>query len=235
MTTDTDTETTTEAREDVRLTADVVALADVAGQRHVLLIERGWPPYAGMWALPGGHVDPGEDVADAARRELAEETGLRSDVLALVQVGPYSAPGRDPRGRYVSIAYVTVLDTAVPPAAGDDAADARWVPVRQALAEGLAFDHAQILTDALAVVLAGEDSRTAAAPLAATTEALSAIGLLQAAAAGYRTRGQAAYNAPLTADNQREAARLGELAAGLERQARVLEDTLLADLTATGR
>ncbi|WP_163554595.1 NUDIX domain-containing protein [Candidatus Frankia alpina] len=137
---------TTETRKTARLTADVVALSDRDGTPHVLLIRRGWPPYTSMWALPGGHIDPGEAPENAARRELAEETGLR--LLAPRLVGVWAAPGRDPRGRYVTWAYATWLADTPTPTAGDDAAAAAWVPVEQALAEGLAFDHSSILETA---------------------------------------------------------------------------------------
>ncbi|WP_131787336.1 NUDIX domain-containing protein [Protofrankia symbiont of Coriaria ruscifolia] len=141
---------TTTTHETARLTADVVALSERAGTLHVLVIRRGWAPYEGLWALPGGHVDPGEDVETAARRELLEETGIVADHLDPVAV--YSAPGRDPRGRYVTFAFAARLAAMPTPTAGDDATAARWVPVDDVLADGLAFDHAQILTDALAVV-----------------------------------------------------------------------------------
>lgn len=131
------------ARETVRLTGDVVAFAD----QHVLLIRRRKPPYAGMWALPGGHVDVGERVEDAARRELAEETGVEAGPLE--PVGWYSEPGRDPRGRYVTAAFAARLDGMPVPVAADDAAAAEWIPVDRALADGLAFDHARIVGDAL--------------------------------------------------------------------------------------
>ncbi|WP_063897593.1 NUDIX hydrolase [Frankia sp. ACN1ag] len=126
-----------------RLTADVVALSERDGTPHVLLIRRGWAPFEGRWALPGGHIDPGERPEDAARRELAEETGLHAEDLALV--GVWADPGRDPRGRYATWAYRTHLHDLPTPAAGDDAAAAEWVPVERALTEGLAFDHEQIL------------------------------------------------------------------------------------------
>ncbi|THJ74938.1 NUDIX domain-containing protein [Candidatus Frankia alpina] len=137
----------TETTETTRLTADVVALSDRGGVPHVLLIRRGWPPYTGMWALPGGHIDAGETAEDAARRELAEETGLHAEDLTLV--GVWADPGRDPRGRYASWVYRTHLYDLPTPTAGDDAAAAEWVPAAAALAEGLAFDHSAILRAAL--------------------------------------------------------------------------------------
>lgn len=137
--------------ETARLTADVVLLAEDAGQRWVLLIRRGWDPYAGRWALPGGHVDAGERTDAAARRELLEETGLSAPGLALV--GVYAAPGRDPRGRYVTFAYTATITGPPPtPTAGDDATAARWWPLTELFAgpDRMAFDHAAILADTLA-------------------------------------------------------------------------------------
>lgn len=137
-----------ETFESIRYTADVVLLTGNRGAGRlpfdVLLIERGWAPFKGQWALPGGHVDPGETSRDAAARELAEETGIQVDASVLRQLGVYDAPGRDPRGRYVTVAYVAIVDWLVP-AAGDDAAAARWWPLND-LPE-LAFDHADILAD----------------------------------------------------------------------------------------
>ncbi|ORT47187.1 NUDIX hydrolase [Frankia sp. KB5] len=135
--------------ETARLTADVVALAEQDGAPHVLLIRRGWDPYAGLWALPGGHVDPGETAHAAACRELAEETGLAVTAADLRPIGVYSAPGRDPRGRYVTFAYALILPHPIPPTAGDDATAAEWVPLPVAFARGFAFDHARIVTDAI--------------------------------------------------------------------------------------
>lgn len=138
--------------ETAHLTADVVALGrDTDGRVHVLLIRRRWAPFEGCWALPGGHVDQSETDENAAHRELAEETGIRVGMLKYV--GAYREPGRDPRGRYVTFAYATVLMAHLPPAtAADDAVEARWVPVSALSSLPLAFDHRRIIDDALKVV-----------------------------------------------------------------------------------
>jgi len=127
------------------LTADVVLIA-ARPRPSVLLIRRGKPPCEGRWALPGGFVEMDEDLEPAARRELTEETGLEAG--SLVQVGAFGRPGRDPRGRVVSVAWVgaPAAGEAVPEAASD-AAEARWFPLDD-LPE-LAFDHGEIIAAAL--------------------------------------------------------------------------------------
>lgn len=127
------------------LTADVVALACRAAPPRVLLVQRRHPPFAGSWALPGGFVEPGEQVADAAPRELLEETGVRVERLQLL--GVYDTPGRDPRGWTVSVVYLAQLEDERPAKGADDAQDARWFAV-DSLPQ-LAFDHAMIVADAL--------------------------------------------------------------------------------------
>lgn len=127
-------------------TADAVALARRHGGVFVLLIQRGNEPFSGRWALPGGFVDEGERPEDAARRELAEETGLVYDG-ALELVGVYGDPGRDPRGWTISAAYRAVLEGPAEVAGADDAAEARWFAIHDL--PPLAFDHDRIVADAL--------------------------------------------------------------------------------------
>ncbi|MGX1514810.1 NUDIX hydrolase [Streptomyces collinus] len=135
------------AFEPFAVTVDLAVLTLRAGALHVLLVERGQEPYAGRWALPGGFLLPEESAETAARRELAEETGL-ADVtgLHLEQLRTYSEPGRDPRMRVVSVAFAALLPDPPEPHGGGDAAEARWVPYDKA--QGLAFDHGRILADA---------------------------------------------------------------------------------------
>ncbi|MFI1286273.1 NUDIX hydrolase [Streptomyces sp. NPDC020858] len=133
------------------VTVDLAVFTVRGGLLHVLLIRRGQEPYAGAWALPGGFVLPRESAETAARRELAEETGLSERVVAalhLEQLRTYSEPDRDPRMRVVSVAFTALVPDMPEPAAegGGDAAQARWMPV--ARAAGLAFDHGVILADA---------------------------------------------------------------------------------------
>ncbi|MEU6175849.1 NUDIX hydrolase [Streptantibioticus parmotrematis] len=128
--------------ERIRYTADTVLLAD----DHVLLIQRAWEPFTGCWALPGGHVDAGETSLDAAVRELEEETGIQVSSADLEQAGVFDEPGRDPRGRYVTVVYTATLSELTQPTAGDDAAHAAWWPLT-GLPSALAFDHAQILVE----------------------------------------------------------------------------------------
>jgi 8-oxo-dGTP diphosphatase len=125
--------------------ADIVVFCRQSSTYHVLLIQRKNDPYKLMWALPGGFLEPEEDLKDCALRELQEETGL--NLNDIMQVGAYGKPGRDPRGRVISIAFVSVLPEPLPllyPA--DDAAQAAWFELTNLPA--MAFDHEQIIADA---------------------------------------------------------------------------------------
>lgn len=128
------------------VTVDLAAFAWIDGALRVLLIRRKHDPFAGRWALPGGFLDIDEPDEEGARRELREETGL---VVPgpIAPIGFFAKPGRDPRGRTVSLAFATVI----PPGehaiqGGDDAAEAAWRAVDEPL--DLAFDHAEILAAA---------------------------------------------------------------------------------------
>jgi len=115
----------------------------IPSERGVVLVRRGSEPYEGRWALPGGFVEVGETVRQAAVREAAEETGLAVEVSRLV--GVYSDPDRDPRGHNVSVAFlVRVLSGQM-----QAASDAAEVEVRDPGSVELAFDHARIISDAV--------------------------------------------------------------------------------------
>ncbi|MFI5954416.1 NUDIX hydrolase [Cryptosporangium sp. NPDC051539] len=137
----------------VGVTVDVVALTIRDGVLSVLLVERGQAPFKGRLALPGGFVGD-ETLDDAALRELAEETGLdatngRLARVHLEQLKSYGDPGRDPRMRVVSVAYLAFAPSLPDPRPGGDAAGAAWVPVATVSEARLAFDHSRILGDGL--------------------------------------------------------------------------------------
>lgn len=129
------------------LTVDCVVFGFDGGELKVLLIERALEPFKGRWALPGGFVRIGETLDEAARRELAEEAGLRS--VFLEQLYSFGALNRDPRERVVSVAYYALVKLSDHRArAATDAVNAEWFPISGI--PKLAFDHAEILTTALA-------------------------------------------------------------------------------------
>lgn len=137
---------TQEDRTPFAVATDLVVLTGASNDAELLLIERLNPPFEGCWALPGGFLETTETLEEGARRELREETGVAVDTLD--QVGAFWAPGRDPRGPVLSVAYVAVVDKAAAPVkAADDARDARWFAL--AALPDLAFDHAEILAKAL--------------------------------------------------------------------------------------
>ena len=132
------------------VTVDMAILTMSEGTLHALLVRRGEAPFKGMWAIPGGFKRPKETLDEAAKRELREETGVDAASL-LTQFGAYGDPGRDPRMNVVTVAYLAVLRDVGAIVAGTDAADAALVPVSDLLNERLelAFDHLQIVRDAV--------------------------------------------------------------------------------------
>lgn len=139
------------------LTADVVVIDK---DNRVLLIKRKGHPFLGKYAIPGGFANPDENIMGTALRELEEETGVTG--IEIIPVGLYSEPGRDPRGWVVSQAFVAKISEDLKVTAGDDAAEAIWFEIVRECgkiflvnntlrisADELAFDHAQVLADAL--------------------------------------------------------------------------------------
>jgi len=147
----------------VAVTVDVVLLTVRAGRLSVLLVQRKGHPFRGHWALPGGFVEPDDDLDGAARRELAEETGVTvagftgEGLGHIEQLRSYGAPHRDPRMRVVSVAYVGFMAATEATRAGSDAADARFWAVDDLAIAGigssdglpLAFDHAHVIADGI--------------------------------------------------------------------------------------
>lgn len=135
-------------RRELLLTVDIGCFALLEGSLQLLLVRRIDEPFAGTWALPGGPVGLDEPLDDAARRILEETTGLWG--LYLEQLYTFGDPGRDPRGRAISVAYYAIL----PPGGagngprggtrpGRGVADAAWYPADQ-LPGALGFDHGRI-------------------------------------------------------------------------------------------
>ena len=128
------------------VTVDVIIFTLGENDLQVLLVQRGHPPFEKMWAIPGGFVGIDESLEGAATRELEEETGVRD--VYLEQLYTFGDPGRDPRGRVITVTYFALVPAdAVQPHAGHDTADARWWSVYDL--PSLAFDHAVILAYAL--------------------------------------------------------------------------------------
>ena len=133
------------------VTVDIALLCKTATDDvEVLLIRRGRNPFRGRWALPGGFVDEDEPLEHAARRELEEETGIRTTVT-LKQIGAFGDPGRDPRGHTVSVAFAAILKNKPQVEGSDDAKDAAWHSIKRL--PKLAFDHKKIIRAALKAMI----------------------------------------------------------------------------------
>ncbi|HZJ35750.1 MAG TPA: NUDIX hydrolase [Gillisia sp.] len=131
-------------KQNIALTVDAVIFYRKADILNVLLIRRKNDPFRDQWALPGGFLEENETMEEGAKRELEEETGLK--IKKLQQVAAFGTPGRDPRGRTISIAFVGLVDAEVKVKASDDAVDAKWFNMND-LPE-LAFDHREIISEA---------------------------------------------------------------------------------------
>jgi 8-oxo-dGTP diphosphatase len=132
------------------VTADCAVFApDESGALSVLLIERKNDPCKGCWALPGGFMNIDETAEEAAVRELYEETGIPIDAKNVRQIGAYTTVDRDPRERVITIAFLAVLPALCAVSGNDDARQAHWFRVDHL--PPLAFDHAQVMSDALTI------------------------------------------------------------------------------------
>ncbi|MEI8389981.1 MAG: NUDIX hydrolase [bacterium] len=130
------------------LTTDIILFSDYKDGEDlkVLFIKRKYEPFKNKWAFPGGFVEYNEELEEAAKRELEEETSIKD--VCLKQLGAFGRVGRDPRGRTVSVVYyASVNSSELFIKAQDDAKDAQWFSVNK-LPE-LAFDHAEIIAFAL--------------------------------------------------------------------------------------
>ena len=125
------------------VTVDVLVINNETDE--ILLIKRLNEPYKDCWALPGGFVDENEDLEEAARRELFEETNIETDEMT--QIGTFGKPYRDPRGHMISVAYQTNLIENQKVKAKDDAKEVKWFSIKD-LPE-LAFDHLEIINSIL--------------------------------------------------------------------------------------
>lgn len=147
------------------VSADTVLVAVPDGELLTFVRRRGAAPYSGRWELPGGAVQPSEDLAAAARRALTEVVGSERRLAHLEQIGAYGSPRRDPRGPVLSVAFLALVR---PEAVSDgDEGDGRWMPVDDLLARTrtVAFDHAAILRDGLVRLRSAMQSSTLAAGL----------------------------------------------------------------------
>lgn len=125
------------------VTVDVLVINNLTNE--ILLIKRLNEPFKDCWALPGGFVDENEDLEQAARRELFEETNIETGKM--IQIGAFGKPNRDPRGHMISVAYQTNLIDNQILKAKDDAKEVKWFSVNN-LPE-LAFDHLEIINSIL--------------------------------------------------------------------------------------
>ena len=127
------------------VTVDVVVFNE--NRNEILLIKRKNNPFKDCWALPGGFVDENEDLEEAAKRELKEETNVT--VSEFIQIGAFGKPGRDPRGHMVSIAFSAQLTSQQDIKPLDDAKEVKWFFINNL--PKLAFDHEEIINKVIKI------------------------------------------------------------------------------------
>ncbi len=128
---------------ELKVTVDIILFKVIAAKLCILLVQRKFAPFQGRWAVPGGFVKEKESLDQAAARELDEETGLKN--IYFEQLYSFGDPGRDPRGRVITICYMGLVpaDATEKLEAGSDAADAQWHALEEL--PDLAFDHKKIV------------------------------------------------------------------------------------------
>ena len=124
-------------------TVDIIIQKD----SRILLVKRKKEPFKDLFALPGGFVNEGEQVEDAAKREAKEETSLDIELVDIL--GVYSEPNRDPRGHIMSTVFVGKIppNNKVEALAQDDAAKIEWINLEEVDNTQFAFDHQKIISD----------------------------------------------------------------------------------------
>lgn len=127
------------------VTVDAIVLRQSGDKYEILLIQRKNEPFKDMWALPGGFVEMDETLEIAVSRELEEETGLTN--IKLKQFHAFGNPGRDPRGRNISVVYYGFTNNKAIAKAGDDAKNTEWFKTSDLPALG--FDHKEVITQLL--------------------------------------------------------------------------------------
>jgi len=133
------------------VTVDAVIFKKKDDRLWILLIQRDRYPFEGMWALPGGFVEMEETLEESVAREVEEETGLNG--LQFGQLYTFGDPGRDPRGRTITVVYCAMASAGAQVKAGDDARSACWFEAGKL--PDLAFDHARIIQKAFERYAAG--------------------------------------------------------------------------------
>jgi 8-oxo-dGTP diphosphatase len=124
------------------VTVDIIVTKKENNSEYILLIERKNEPYKNQWALPGGFIDINEEIKTAAYRELKEETSIND--IKLQQLHTFGKPGRDPRGRTISVIYTgELINLNQKVEAGDDAKDLYWFNIKDV--PDMAFDHKDII------------------------------------------------------------------------------------------
>lgn len=132
-------------KQEIAVTTDCVIFCGSSGEEKILLVQRKKEPFKNEWALPGGFLETDEPLEVGARRELEEETGLR--IKKVHQIKVFGDPGRDPRGRTISIAFWGETPSEEKVEGKDDAAAAKWFSIKELPV--LAFDHDEIVQAAL--------------------------------------------------------------------------------------